>query len=101
MIKIVRTDSENADFIELVKYLDEDLAVRDGQDHSFYDQFNKIDKIKYAVVVYKNEKPSGPIAWSVSSPTNIKKWLVRTPTMGLVHQQRHRNSLKQKFRYCV
>ena len=48
MIRIVRTNSDNRDFIELVKHLDVDLAARDGKDHSFYAQFNKIDKIKYS-----------------------------------------------------
>ena len=47
-----RTNSENLDFVALVKLLDADLAIRDGEDHSFYDQFNKIDSIKYAVVAY-------------------------------------------------
>ena len=59
MIDISRTDSDNADFIELVKLLDTDLAERDGADHSFYAQFNKIDKIKHVVVVYENGKPLG------------------------------------------
>ncbi len=59
MIKIIRTDSENQDFIDLVKYLDADLAERDGNDHSFYSQFNKIDKIKYVVVAYENDTPIG------------------------------------------
>jgi putative acetyltransferase len=59
MIKIVRTDSENQDFIELVKFLDADLAARDGADHSFYSQFNKIVKIKHVVVAYEKEKPVG------------------------------------------
>jgi putative acetyltransferase len=59
MIKILRTDSTNRDFIDLVKYLDADLAERDGSDHSFYNQFNKIDKIKYAVVAFDNDKPVG------------------------------------------
>ncbi|MGY0036210.1 GNAT family N-acetyltransferase [Pedobacter sp. NJ-S-72] len=59
MIKLLRTDSENQDFILLVKYLEEYLAEKDGADHSFYDQFNKIDKIKHVVVVYKDEKPIG------------------------------------------
>ena len=45
MIEIIRTDSDNPDFIELVKYLDAYLAERDGDDHSFYAQFNKVDKI--------------------------------------------------------
>ncbi|MEW6193825.1 MAG: GNAT family N-acetyltransferase [Bacteroidota bacterium] len=57
MISIIRTDSGNRDFIELVKYLDTDLAVRDGEDHQFYAQYNKIDKIKYTVVAYENDKP--------------------------------------------
>src|ERR1700741_3898623 len=59
MIHIIRTDSDNKDFIELVRHLDADLAEKDGDDHSFYAQFNKIDKIKYAVVAYENEKPLG------------------------------------------
>ena len=57
MINLIRTDSDNSDFIELVKYLDADLAERDGRDHSFYSQFNKINKIKHAVVAYEADKP--------------------------------------------
>ncbi len=59
MIKITRTDSDNQDFIELIKYLNADLARRDGNDHLFYSQFNKIDKIKHAVVAYENDTPIG------------------------------------------
>ena len=59
MIKIIRTSSDDQDFIDLVKNLDADLAQRDGNDHSFYAQFNKIDKIKYVVVAYENSKPMG------------------------------------------
>ena len=56
MIRITRTDSNNKDFIELVKLLDTELAERDGSEHSFYDQFNKISGIKYAVVAYENDE---------------------------------------------
>jgi GNAT superfamily N-acetyltransferase len=42
-----------------VKELDTDLSVRDGADHPFYDQFNKITNIKYAVVAYDGEKAIG------------------------------------------
>lgn len=59
MIRIIRTNSDDQDFIQLVKYLDADLAERDGKDHSFYAQFNKIDKIKYVVVAYENDQPVG------------------------------------------
>lgn len=57
MIDIIRTNSQNQDFIDLVKLLDADLAVRDGEDHAFYDQFNKIDTIKHCLVSYENNKP--------------------------------------------
>ena len=59
MIKILRTNSENKDFIGLVKYLDADLAGIDGEDHGFYAQYNKIDTIKFAVVAYADGKPAG------------------------------------------
>lgn len=59
MIRVVRTDSDNPDFISLVKNLDADLATRDGNEHAFYAQFNKIDKIKYVVIAYENDQPQG------------------------------------------
>jgi putative acetyltransferase len=59
MIKIQRTNSEDNDFRKLVKLLDAELAIIDGDEHSFYSQFNKIDKIKYAVVAYEDENPVG------------------------------------------
>ena len=59
MVKIVRTNAENQNFIKLVKNLDAELAQRDGDDHAFYDQFNKIDQIKHVVVLYDNENPIG------------------------------------------
>ena len=59
MIKIIRTDSGNRDFIELVKWLDADLAEKDGSEHSFYAQFNKLDKIKCVLVAYEDGKPMG------------------------------------------
>ena len=59
MLEIKRTNSENRDFIKLVQYLDSDLAERDGDEHAFYHQFNKIDKINHAVVIYEDDKPVG------------------------------------------
>ena len=53
-LKILRTDSKNLDFIQLVKLLDEDLANSDGEQHSFYDQYNKIDNIKHVLLAYEN-----------------------------------------------
>ena len=45
-----RTDSADEEFIALVRLLDAELAERDGSEHAFYAQFNKIDRIKHVVV---------------------------------------------------
>ncbi|MDQ0595646.1 GNAT superfamily N-acetyltransferase [Chryseobacterium ginsenosidimutans] len=55
---IIRTDSSNKDFQHLVKLLDADLAIRNGDDHAFYDQFNKIDMIKNCIIIYIDEIPA-------------------------------------------
>ena len=57
MIRTVRTNSENGDFVELVSRLDKLLVEMDGRDHDFYNQFNKIDNIKHVVVAYFDELP--------------------------------------------
>jgi putative acetyltransferase len=59
MINCIRTNSENRDFQNLVRELDADLQIRDGEDHAFYAQFNKIDKIKFAIVAHDNDLPVG------------------------------------------
>ena len=59
MIELKRTNSKDTDFQNLVEELDKDLAIRDGEDYSFYAQFNKIDAIKYVVIAYDYNKPIG------------------------------------------
>ena len=59
MIRIKRTNSDDTDFQELVKALDKELKIRDGAEHSFYAQFNKVDTIKYSVIAYQNNEAVG------------------------------------------
>ncbi len=59
MIRLIRTDSNNKDFQKLVRELDIDLKIRDGEEHSFYAQFNKVDAIKYVVVAFDKDQPVG------------------------------------------
>lgn len=59
MIKLKRTNSNDQDFIELVGRLDADLAIRDGDNHAFYNQFNSISMIKFAIVFYEDNVPVG------------------------------------------
>ena len=72
MITIIRTNSGNKDFLELVQLLDADLAWRDGDDHSFYSQFNKVDLLKYTVVAYKDGSAIGCGAMKNFTPGTMK-----------------------------
>jgi putative acetyltransferase len=59
MLSLKRTNSLDTDFRNLVVDLDKELAVRDGDEHSFYAQYNKIDKLNHCVVVYENDVAVG------------------------------------------
>jgi GNAT superfamily N-acetyltransferase len=54
-----KTNSDDTNFQVLVRALDEELEIRDGNDHLFYSQFNKTDKIKHAIVIYDQDEPIG------------------------------------------
>lgn len=78
MVRLLRTDSDNEDFRALVRLLDADLRIRDGEEHGFYAQFNKIDMIREAVVAYQDEKPVGCGAFKQYEPgvAEIKRMFV-------------------------
>lgn len=84
MYKIIRTNSGNIDFQILVKELDKDLAIRDGDEHAFYAQFNKIDAIKHAVVLYENNIPvaCGAIKQYNESTMEVKRMYVLPDKRG-------------------
>ncbi len=59
MTGLNRTVSDDLDFRKLVAMLDEDLAIRDGDEHAFYDQFNKVENIRHVIVCYADNKAVG------------------------------------------
>lgn len=59
MINLVRTNAADQEFINLVKLLDQELSKRDGPEHAFYGEFNKIDKIRNVVVAFAEGKAIG------------------------------------------
>ena len=59
MATLIRTNSNNIDFVNLVNQLDTYLKIVDGDDHPFYDQFNNIDALKHVVIAYVENKPVG------------------------------------------
>ena len=57
MVEVVRTNSSNLDFKNMVELLDEYLSVIDGDEHFFYDKFNQIDNLDNVVVLYQYGEP--------------------------------------------
>ncbi len=80
-MKIVRTNSENKDFINLVKDLDAYLKVTDGDEHDFYNQFNHIDVLQHVAVFYIDKVPVGCGAIKTfdkeSTPTQVDSMEVK------------------------
>lgn len=74
----MKTNSSNQDFVQLVQLLDADLAERDGADHSFYAQFNKITMIQHVIVAYENNQPVACGAFKMfdSESAEIKRMYV-------------------------
>lgn len=59
MIKLVRTNSEDPNFLVLNKALNQYLAIVDGDEHAFYDQYNQVDSIKYVLLAYDGSTAFG------------------------------------------
>jgi putative acetyltransferase len=83
-LNIVRTNSDDPAFRELVLLLDQDLQIRDGAEHTFYAQFNKIDMIRNAVVAYLEDEALGCGAFKEFQPgaVEIKRMFVRPEHRG-------------------
>ena len=62
-----------------VKLLDKELQIRDGSEHSFYSQYNKIDKIKNVVVAYEDDVAvgCGAIKEYESNTMEVKRMFVK------------------------
>ncbi|MBE7174984.1 MAG: GNAT family N-acetyltransferase [Mucilaginibacter polytrichastri] len=81
---IKRTDSTDPDFVTLVRELDQFLAVTDGDEHAFYAQYNKIDLIRYAIVICNGDEPVGCGAIKTYAPgtMEVKRMFTRDTYRG-------------------
>lgn len=84
MSKLIRTDSDNQGYRELVAFLDAELKIRDGDDHAFFAQYNKSDDIRNVVVCFVDGKPVGCGAFKFFSAgtVEIKRMFVRPELRG-------------------
>lgn len=107
-MQLIRTTSENPDYQKLVVLLDAVLKILDGEEHSFYAQYNKSDTIKNVVVVYENNQPLGCGAFKFyeNKTVEIKRMFVLPEQRGkgIAHQilQELENWAKElDFNCCV
>ncbi len=59
MLRTKRTTSADPGFVDLVSHLDAYLAEIDGEDHSYYAQFNNIDVLQHCIIVSQGDRPMG------------------------------------------
>ncbi len=59
MTILIRTNSDNKDFQDLVVELDKDLAKKNGETNDFFAQFNKIDLMSNVVVALNDNLAVG------------------------------------------
>lgn len=71
-LKIVKTDSKNTDFMELINLLDDDLNERYGELQKQYGQYNKVDYINDVVIIYNDEEPAACGAFKKYSKDTIE-----------------------------
>lgn len=84
MVDLLRTNSDNPDFKKLVLLLDQDLRIRDGDDHAFYAQFNKIDKINHVVIAFNDDIAvgCGAIKQYADGVMEVKRMFVKPEARG-------------------
>ena len=52
--------------------LDAELAIRDGDDHAFYHQFNGIDRLDHVVLGFENEKAVACGAFKIRTKERVE-----------------------------
>ncbi|UOQ71223.1 GNAT family N-acetyltransferase [Hymenobacter cellulosilyticus] len=79
MLHLLRTIGTHPDFQTLVALLDQDLALRDGTEHTFYAAFNSSTSLQHVVVAYEQDFPVGCGAFKeyASDLVEIKRMFVQ------------------------
>lgn len=107
-IKFKRTDISNRDFIDLVKSLDAYLTIINGNEDSFFKNFNKVEDLQYVIVAYVNDIPVGCGAFKIfdANSLEIKRMFVSRKYRGRKIAQKIVAELEKlaqelNYRYCI
>jgi len=87
MQRHLRTDAQHSDFTKLVELLDKELAEVDGEENAFYAQYNGLDQIKNAIVLYETGVPvaCGAIKEYDKETMEVKRMYTSADSRGKGH----------------
>jgi putative acetyltransferase len=97
MTSIIRTNSRNKDFIDLIERLDADLNKRYGDKQSDYTQFNVIQTIDTVIIVYIDDLPAGCGCFKQYNQdcVEIKRMYVKPESRGMGISKKILNELEK------
>jgi putative acetyltransferase len=83
-LNLKRTTTSDPDFQQLIRELDHELWVELNEDQATYDQFNNVDHIGTALLIYENNQPvaSGCFKKIDEETIEIKRMFVRKSCRG-------------------
>ena len=107
-VTIKRTNSDNTDFQQLIKKLDNELWNELKEDQATYDQYNKVPGLDTVIVIYENERPVaiGCFKKYNDDTVEIKRMFVEKEQRGkgfskLVLEELERWAEESGFRYTI
>jgi putative acetyltransferase len=107
-VTIKRTNSDNTDFQQLIRQLDNELWNELNEDQATYDQFNKVPGLDTVIVVYQKERPVaiGCFKKYNGDTVEIKRMFVEKGHRGkgfskLVLEELERWAAESGFRYAI
>jgi putative acetyltransferase len=97
MISIVRSSSNNKDFIDLTNQLDADLSQRYGSGQASYIPYNVIQSLDTVIIAYLEETPVGCGCFKKYDQdcVEIKRMFVRPENRGMGISKKILNELEQ------
>ena len=83
-MELKRLTSPDQDLLGLIQELDKELAITDGDEHAFYNQYNGLENINHFVIIQKEEAYIACGAFKEFSTTDveIKRMYVKPEARG-------------------
>lgn len=95
MFDETRTDSSHKDFIKLVRALDAELDIYNGDNNDFYSQFNTVSSLKNTIVLHESHLPIACGAFKPIELENSDQEAVEIKRMYVLPEYRSKGAASQ------